>query len=1140
MNAIRASLSTKIAIIATLSFVFVFCVAATVAYFETKWLIQDNSDITIERANQTAVRNLKDLLQGVEDDISFLNNSENIHAAMKEFNWEYKSYGANPSAELQESYVTNNPHEHHDRHLMDRGEGVQGYHNAHEAHHPTIRHFLKINGYYDLFLINNDGDVIYSVHKEADFATNLVDGEFANSDLGAVFREAAASSDPDFVSFRDYKPYEASTGDVASFMGQAIWEKGKKIGVLVIQMPVKRISTIFQTLSDEHSLSYVVRGDGLLLVDLKETPENDRLNLGLPFLPKEMEAGVVLQRDAGILSKPVSIEMKPVYFHGAKWYVFTERDTAIMQNRVASIVSDMALHSTPVLLGLALLGWFGVSRGVKPVTALATSISDAAEGKATTVPMLDRSDELGNLARSFEIVHGQMLRSQQVEFAIGSSATPALIVNEKDQIVFANPSMKAMLDASSKYFRSVMGPQFDEDIIGKTLADFRLSVDPHQSTAMVEFDDRSFNVAVANIKNSEGDDRGYSLEWEEVTERLAIEKQVASVIEKAASGNFDERLNVDSEDEFISTITTGMNRISSIVSNFLGETIDLFDAVAEGDLSKRIASDYEGTLETAAKGMNTSIADLNEEHNKSARRTVALDNIQVSTIICDKEGTIAFANKACHKLFSQKLGITAKLPKPELIGNTLQSLCSVTGVDFNDYHGAQGHQEMEFDYEGAALKLSVTPAFDADNEHIGFCTQWVDETSVKSIERQISAVIADATNGNFGKRIKMETTDPFRKSMMAGMNQISDVVSEFLHEISTATSALAKGNLSHNVVKEFNGDFGSAVGNLNEATTNLRTLIATVKTSAVELDKTAETATNDSNELSDRAVNQAASIEQTSAALEEIRITTKNTNEYVTTATDKVQSVNSLAESGLTIAEKAVAAIHEIEENASKISEFAEVVNQIAFQTNLLALNASVEAARAGDAGKGFAVVANEVRTLASRSHSASEDIAKLISDSSHSVGNGVNLVTKTGEVLSDIEGSVAEMSDMLDNINTASTEQSGGISEISEAISQIDGITQNNSVLASKTATNASTVRDRAVELTTRMNTFDIGNETYILTSEANSGSKPKSKEWEQEFSADDTQALITQALNEQSGSQSEGFDLSALTGTDDEWTDF
>jgi len=1147
MKAVRASLSVKIALIAMLSLVMVFGLATTSAYFKAKGLIQENSEVLVSRANNSALRSLSETLDTIDDDVAFLNHSENIHAAMKEFNWEFRSYGFSAREQLHSDYITNSPHGDGEKHLLDRAEGLQGYHNVHAKHHQTIREFLEINGFTDIFLINNDGNVVYSVFKGLDFATNLNDAEYASSDLGAVFREAAASLDPEFVAFRDLSPYAPANNALSGFMARAIWEEGKKIGVLAVRMPISRINGIFDVLTDEHSRSYFVGSDGLSRIDLNETAENDQLSLALPFLPTEMDSNVILERSAGILGQPVSIEMQPLSFHGVDWYVFTERDTAIVQAGVADLTYGIILQGLPVLTILSLVAWIAVSRGVKPVTQLSAAITDAAEGKVTSVPLLDRSDELGNLARSFEQVHGQMLRSQQVEFAIASSATPALIVDENDIIVFTNPSMNAMLSVSATHFRAVMGAAFDEDIQGKRLSEYQLYVDTTTAKTAVEFDGRTFNVAVARIKNQEGDERGFSLEWEEITERLAVEAQVATVIEEAATGNFDTQLDIKTEDAFIASLANGMNRISEIVSNFLGETINLFDAVAEGDLSKRLSSNYEGALATAANGMNTSISDLAEQHNRSNRRTVALENIQVSTMICDPSGNVVFANKACQELFNGKLAITSKLPSADLQANSLQNICNVLGVDFNDYHGAQGHQEIEFRFEGSYLKLNITPAFDGENELIGFCSQWSDETSIKSIEAQISDVIHAATDGNFSKRIQVVTDDPFRKSMMSGINQISNVVSEFLAEISQATSALAKGNLSYNVTKEFKGDFGSAVANINEATTNLRTLIATVKHSAVELDKTAETTTNDSNELSDRAVNQAASIEQTSAALEEIRITTNNTNEYVTTATDKVQSVTTLAESGLTIAEKAVAAIHEIEANATKISEFTEVVNQIAFQTNLLALNASVEAARAGDAGKGFAVVANEVRTLASRSHSASEDIGKLISDSSQSVGNGVDLVTKTGKVLHDIEGSINEMSEMLESISTASTEQSGGISEISEAISQIDGITQNNSVLASKTATNATTVRDRAVELTTRMNTFDIGNETYIATPAASSAtspasapSQPSKDEWEKEFSADDTQALIAKALQDQGDDGGAGFDLSALTGTDDEWTDF
>jgi len=164
-----------------------------------------------------------------------------------------------------------------------------------------------------------------------------------------------------------------------------------------------------------------------------------------------------------------------------------------------------------------------------------------------------------------------------------------------------------------------------------------------------------------------------------------------------------------------------------------------------------------------------------------------------------------------------------------------------------------------------------------------------------------------------------------------------------------------------------------------------------------------------------------------------------------------------------------------------------------------------------------------------------------LISDSSKSVGNGVSLVERTGEVLTEIENSITQMAEMLYSIQNAANEQTGGISEISEAIAEIDSITQNNSILASKTATNASVIRDRAAELSSSMNQFDIGNGTYLPSPASGNGGRKE--EWNKEFTsgASSSEKLIAAAMTN-SDQGSGGIDEDALlsaTGGDD-WKDF
>jgi len=196
--------------------------------------------------------------------------------------------------------------------------------------------------------------------------------------------------------------------------------------------------------------------------------------------------------------------------------------------------------------------------------------------------------------------------------------------------------------------------------------------------------------------------------------------------------------------------------------------------------------------------------------------------------------------------------------------------------------------------------------------------------------------------------------------------------------------------------------------------------------------------------------------------LQETVIRTIETNER---SLSKLQTANT----------QVVEAMAAISENSVKISGIINLINDIAFQTNLLALNASVEAARAGEHGKGFAVVATEVRKLAHRSSKASAEIGKLIELEMQSIKNGRDFVDgsdlalnsmqqeteemlktlkdKSNESMEEILKAVINFSEMMENIEVASTEHATGISQVNQAIADMDKLTQENSLMVEQNA---------------------------------------------------------------------------------------
>jgi methyl-accepting chemotaxis protein len=171
-----------------------------------------------------------------------------------------------------------------------------------------------------------------------------------------------------------------------------------------------------------------------------------------------------------------------------------------------------------------------------------------------------------------------------------------------------------------------------------------------------------------------------------------------------------------------------------------------------------------------------------------------------------------------------------------------------------------------------------------------------------------------------------------------------------------------------------------------------------------------------------------------------------------------------------------------INESSKKIVDIIGVIDGIAFQTNILALNAAVEAARAGEQGRGFAVVASEVRNLAQRSAAAAKEIKALIGDSVDRVEQGSKLVGQAGVTMDEVVNSVKRVSSIINDIAVASGQQNVGLDQINTAISQMDGVTQQNAALVEQAAAAAEALQHQAAGLAQAVSVFKIDESMVAL----------------------------------------------------------
>jgi len=318
--------------------------------------------------------------------------------------------------------------------------------------------------------------------------------------------------------------------------------------------------------------------------------------------------------------------------------------------------------------------------------------------------------------------------------------------------------------------------------------------------------------------------------------------------------------------------------------------------------------------------------------------------------------------------------------------------------------------------------------------------------------------------------------DTDRQSIEAERTHAAAEQASVVDGLAQGLERLAAGGLTFRIGEAFPPAYEKLRADFNVALQQMQDTMREVAQNATGVRLGAGEISHASNNLSQRTEQQAANLEETAAALDQITATVKRTADGAGHARDAMAAARVDAERSGLVVRDAVSAMGEIERSAQQIGNIIGVIDEIAFQTNLLALNAGVEAARAGDAGRGFAVVAQEVRALAQRSADAAKEIKALISTSSQQVGQGVALVGETGKVLERIVTQVTQINGVVVDIAASAQEQATGLQQVNIAVNQMDQVTQQNAAMVEQATAASQALAGEADALTRLIGRFELG----------------------------------------------------------------
>ena len=346
-----------------------------------------------------------------------------------------------------------------------------------------------------------------------------------------------------------------------------------------------------------------------------------------------------------------------------------------------------------------------------------------------------------------------------------------------------------------------------------------------------------------------------------------------------------------------------------------------------------------------------------------------------------------------------------------------------------------------------------------------FDTKFKDDMKVIG---EIVLTMDKVEQGIFRCRVKSKTNNPMITTLRKTINESLESLEHSMKDLERVTTSYSNNNFKDHIeisprmkgrllsVMTGVNTLGKALGNV--AKQNLK--------NGQELDQNASIMKNSMQNLSTKANEQAASLEETAAALEEITSITRNNAQNASKMASLGETVKAAVVNGQTLASKTAISMEEINEKVTAINEAITVIDQIAFQTNILSLNAAIEAATAGEAGRGFAVVAAEVRNLASRSADAAKEIKLLVEDANSKANAGKDISSEMIKGYETLNTQISETIQLIHDVSSGSKEQMTGIEQINDTVTMLDRVTQENASEANQITSIAGEVSIMAQEL--------------------------------------------------------------------------
>ena len=305
---------------------------------------------------------------------------------------------------LQDQYIASNSFAVGSKDLLVRADGPTQYNETHGKYHETFRGFLNEFGFYDIFLVDLEGNIVYSVYKEADYATNLLNGPYSDSGIAEVFRNMRSGAADTATFLGAMRPYTPSYGAMACFIGSPVYHNNEAKGVLIFQLPLEKVNTV---LADHKGLgetgeTYLVDADYFVQSELVHAGDADISTVRSAAVTEALkgDSGTVVQ--SNYAGDEVMSAFVPVTLGGQSYALIAEKAMSEINQRPRAILASLMKMGTLLAIAAMLLASFFGRSIARPIRMIVNQIEQAVESRDLTTQLEKKSeDEIGSLTDAF-------------------------------------------------------------------------------------------------------------------------------------------------------------------------------------------------------------------------------------------------------------------------------------------------------------------------------------------------------------------------------------------------------------------------------------------------------------------------------------------------------------------------------------------------------------------------------------------------------------------------------------------------------------------------------------------------------------------------------------------------------------------